>query len=59
MLNGYTNVLYWSFGLTLVLMEYLNKPKKFYKYKIQQEKSALNDSRKLKKVNNEDFANHG
>lgn len=39
-------------------MEYLNKPKRFYKYKIQQEKSALNDGRKLQKVNSDDFSSN-
>lgn len=31
-------------------MEYLNKPKEIFKYKIQRDKSALNDTRKLQKV---------
>jgi len=44
LLNIYSNVLYWGFGLTLIFLEYLNKPKQFFKYKIQQDKSALKDS---------------
>lgn len=35
-------------------MEYLNQPKKFYKYKIQPDKSALKDKKKLQKVNDND-----
>lgn len=31
-------------------MEYLNKPKEFHKYKIQQDKSALRDIPKLRNV---------
>lgn len=50
LLNIYTNTLYWLFGLLLILMEYFNQPKKFYKYKIQLEKSALKDKQKLLKV---------
>lgn len=50
LLNVYTNTLYWLFGVSLILMEYFNQPKKFYKYKIQPENSALNDKRKLFKV---------
>lgn len=49
LLNGYTNALYWSFGLTLITLEYFNKPKEFHKYKIQQD-SALNDMPKLRNV---------
>lgn len=50
LLNGYTNALYWSFGLTLIALEYFNKPKEFHKYKIQKDSSALNDMPKLRNV---------
>lgn len=50
LLNIYSNTLYWTFGLSLILMEHLNKPKRFYKYKIQPDKSALKDTRKLRQV---------
>lgn len=50
LLNGYTNALYWSFGLTLIALEYFNKPKEFHKYKIQKDNSALNDMPKLRNV---------
>lgn len=50
LLNGWTNALYWSFGLSLIFMEYCNKPKEFFKYKIQPDKSALKDIPKLRYV---------
>lgn len=37
-------------------MEYLNQPKKFYKYKIQPDKSALNNKKKLQKVSDVDIS---
>lgn len=53
--NVFITGLYWSFGLALVFMEYLNKPKHFFKYKIQQDKSSLDDAEKIRKVINFNF----
>jgi hypothetical protein len=38
---------YWTFGLTLVALEYFNKPKSFHLYKNQPDKSGLDDKKKL------------
>jgi hypothetical protein len=50
-INSYSYILYWSFGATLMLMEYLRKPKSLQKFKIQKDKEELKDTVKLKKVN--------
>lgn len=52
MFNACIYSLYWTFGLSLLLMEYLNSPKQFSKYKIQPGKSALEEPAKIKKVFN-------
>jgi hypothetical protein len=50
LLNCYTNALYWIFGLSLMLFEKIDRPKGLAKYKIQMEKSTINDGPKIMMV---------
>ncbi|CRK88576.1 CLUMA_CG002398, isoform A [Clunio marinus] len=47
LLNIIPNIVYWSLGLTLIIMEYKNKPKKLFQYKMQQDKSTLSNQSKM------------
>lgn len=48
--NLYVNAFYWAFGLTLVVMEILNRPKYFHQYKIQQDRDTLSNKPKMVRV---------
>lgn len=48
--NLYVNLFYWTFGLSLVAMEILNRPKRFNQYKIQQDQKTIYDKIKMRKV---------
>lgn len=50
LLNTYTYILYWTFGITLLLMEYFNFPKGLKNYKIQQESIDFNNKGQLSRV---------
>lgn len=50
LINVWANFLYWAFGGSLILMELLAKPKQFFKYKIQPDKSPLKNRVKMGEV---------
>lgn len=48
-----TNGFYWGFGLIMLAAEHFNQPKQLNKYKIQPDKSGLDDHKKLFGVRSE------
>lgn len=49
-LNSYSYLLYWGFGLMLLLMERFHKPTSLKDYKIQIDKSDVKNETKLSRV---------
>lgn len=52
-LNSFSYLVYWIFGLALIVMELIRMPKSLKDYKIQQESDELKKTEKLPNVINE------